>query len=210
MRNNKLLAMALPVAGILAGLVLYQQVCLGLRSEAATIREQQAVKEETLRRYIAVIAGRPELEKKRDALREALKAARIRLIEGEPVSLASAALQEAVKGIVTGRGGSVSSERTGKPEDMVNPSYPNAADRTGNTGKGKGAVKGEGSRFQVITVSLDATVPDTASLSDILYQIETRTPMLVVKELDARVRNFKEPRELSVKLDVSGLYGGGK
>jgi hypothetical protein len=45
-------------------------------------------------------------------------------------------------------------------------------------------------------------------LSDVLYAIETRTPHFIVKEVDVRVRNFREPRELMVKLRVSALTIG--
>ena len=59
-----------------------------------------------------------------------------------------------------------------------------------------------------ITVSIDAVLPDTAALSEILYSIETRTPYLIVKELDTRVRNPREPKDLMVKMDISALTGG--
>jgi hypothetical protein len=51
-------------------------------------------------------------------------------------------------------------------------------------------------------------LPDTRALEDILFSIESRTPYLVVKELDTRVRNFRDPRDLLIKLDVSALTGG--
>ena len=60
-------------------------------------------------------------------------------------------------------------------------------------------------KFTLITVSMDITLPDVRALADILYAIETRTPYLVVKELDVRVSNFKEPKALAAKLDVSAL-----
>jgi len=84
-----------------------------------------------------------------------------------------------VKGIVVGRGGTISSERVGKPEDLGN--------------------------FRIVNVSIDTLIPDTRALADILYSIETRTPYLIVKELDARVRNYQTPKELTVKLDVSAM-----
>jgi hypothetical protein len=57
-------------------------------------------------------------------------------------------------------------------------------------------------------VTVDAVLPDTRALADTLYAIETQTPYLAVRELDARIRNFREPRDLTVKLKVSGLTGG--
>jgi len=127
-------------------------------------------------------------------------------------SLASAALQDTIKGIVTNRGGTVSSVRVGKVEDIVY-QEPVAAEKPANGAKEKKAPslkkakpEGEG-KFKVINVSLDIVVPDPAALRDILFFIETRTPYLVVREVDSRVRNLKEPRELVVKLDVAALYG---
>ncbi len=64
------------------------------------------------------------------------------------------------------------------------------------------------SRFKFVSASFDFTAPDTGALRDIVFFVETRIPYLVIKELDCRVRNFREPRELMVKLDVSALYGG--
>ena len=57
----------------------------------------------------------------------------------------------------------------------------------------------------MITASVDTVLPDPRALRDILYSIETRTPYLTVKELDVRIRNYRDPRELVVKLDVSAL-----
>ncbi|MDH5769161.1 MAG: type II secretion system protein M, partial [Nitrospirota bacterium] len=63
-------------------------------------------------------------------------------------------------------------------------------------------------KFKVINISIDAVIPDPGALSEVLYSIETRTPYLIVKELDIRIRNYRDPRELMLKLDVSALYGG--
>jgi hypothetical protein len=167
---------------ILTGLLIYQYGYLRVRSELATIKEEQAIKTRTLEKYINLISEKPSLEERLTSLKEARKADDSKLIEGQTPSLAAAQLQEIVKSTITGRGGTISSERVGKPED-----------------RGK---------FKVISVSVDAVIPDARALSEILYSIETRTPYLVIKELDARVRNYRDPRELMVKLDVSALTGG--
>jgi hypothetical protein len=209
-RNRKLLMLAVPIILILFSLVVYEYAYLGVKAEKASIRERRDTKMKTLNKYIAVIAERSDLEKQLAALKEQEKSLKAKLVDGEPVSLASANLQGMVKGIVTGRGGTITSERIGKAEDLEKPLLPPgtaATDAKGALGK-KTAKPPEGQKYQVLSVSIDATFPDAAALSDILYSIETRTPYLVVKELDARVRNFKEPRELMVKIDVTGLYGG--
>lgn len=179
MKRNRIVFLGIPLILILLCLVLYEYGYLRIQSEIASIKEEQALKMKTLEKYSALIAEKPQLEKELISLKEMRKAEDSKLIEGQTLSLAAATLQDMVKGIIVGRGGTISSERVGKPED-----------------RGK---------FKVISVSIDAVLPDARALSDILYSIETRTPYLVVKELDTRVRDYRNPKELMVKLDVSAL-----
>jgi hypothetical protein len=220
MRKNSTVKLAIPVIAVLLGMVLYQEVYLGFIGDVRSLREQQAVKVATLQKYMVVIAEKPDLEKKIAQLKEKVKNNNAKLIDGEPVSLASANLQETVKGIVTGRRGSISSERIIKAEEAVKHQAVAGNGVIQQVSATKDLLKGKAvaarksvredplNRFKIIGVSIDASLPDPAALSDILYAIETRTPTLVVKELDARVKNFKTPRELMVKIDVAGLYGG--
>jgi len=97
-------------------------------------------------------------------------------------AIAAANLQDSIKGIIAGRGGTINSERVEKPEAME--------------------------KFKVTNVVLDVAFPDVRALSDTLFAIETQTPYLVVKELDVRVRNYTDPKELIVKLEISALTGG--
>lgn len=182
MKKNSRLVIAVPLIAILLGLVIYQYGFLRVQTEVASIKETQDIKTKTLGKYLALISEKPQLEKKLSALKEQRKADDSKIIEAQTPSLAAATLQETVKGIVTGRGGTISSERVGKPEDL--------------------------GKFKVISISIDAVLPDARALADILYAIETRTPYLTVKELDTRIRNFTEQRELIVKLDVSALTAG--
>jgi hypothetical protein len=57
----------------------------------------------------------------------------------------------------------------------------------------------------MITVSLDSVIPNVEALGNILYSLETRTPFLSVKGLEVRIRNYRKPGELVIKLDVSAL-----
>jgi hypothetical protein len=179
MKKNKTLIITMPLMVILIGLIMYQYVYVKIQSGVASIKESQAIKTKTLEKYIAFIAEKPQLEAKLASLKETIKADDPKLIEGQTPSLAAATLQDMVKEIVTGKGGTISSERVGKPEDL--------------------------GKFKVISVSIDTVLPDARALSDILYSIETRTPYLTLKELDIRVRNFRDPRDLMVKLDVSAI-----
>jgi hypothetical protein len=167
---------------ILLAFVGYQYGYVTIHSELAGIKEARAMKTKILEKYIALVAEKPYLEKKLASLTEERKADDSKLIEGQTLSLAAATLQETVKGLITSRGGTISSERVGKPEDL--------------------------GKFKAISVTIDAVIPEARALSDILYSLETRTPYLVVKELDTRVRDFRNPRELMVKLDVSAMTAG--
>jgi hypothetical protein len=118
-----------------------------------------------------------------------------------------------VKSIISSRGGVISSERVGKEEDLAPvPGGPVKEEPKGTKGDKGPKVKKEKLeekiKYKVIHVSFDFTAPDTGALRDIIYFIETKIPYLVIKELDCRVRNFQQPRELMVKLDVSALFGG--
>ncbi|MCX5847555.1 MAG: type II secretion system protein GspM [Deltaproteobacteria bacterium] len=181
-KKSKILVVAIPLMIILLGAVIYQYGYLRAQTELTAMEDTRSVKSKTLEKYITLIADKPRIEEKLNALRETRKAENSKMIEGQTPSLAAAALQNTIKVMITARGGTISSERAEKPED---------------TGK-----------FKMITVTIDAVLPDTRALGDTLYAIETQTPYLVVRELDTRIRNFREPRDLIVKLKVSGLTGG--
>ena len=182
MRKSKILIVSIPLMIVLVVLLTYQYGYLRIQSEITSIKEEHAIKARTLEKYINLISEKPHLEKKLASLRDARKADDSKLIEGQTPSLAAAQLQEMVKTTITGRGGTISSERVGKPEDL--------------------------GKFKVISVSVDAVIPESRALSEIIYSIETRTPYLIVKELDIRVRNYRDPRDLMVKLDVEAITAG--
>lgn|SRR4030042_313751 len=182
MKRNKTLIITVPLMVILLGLFMYNYVYLRVRTDIASLKEEQSIKTKTLEKYINLISEKPQLEKKIASLKESRKADESKLIEGQTPSLAAASLQDMVKEIITGRGGTISSERVGKPEDL--------------------------GKFKIISVSIDTGLPDSRALSEILYSIETRTPYLTIKELDTRVRNYRDPRELMIKLDVAAITAG--
>lgn len=213
MSKSKILLAAVPLIVLLLGGLIYEYGYLRIQEDLAGIQEEQAAKSRTLKKALAIIAEKPELEKRLKALRDLRQADNAKLMGGEMPSLASASLQDTIKGIVTNRGGTVSSARVGKVEDIIyqepgtEKATPEIRERKAPADK-KGAKPEGAGKFKIINVSLDIVVPDPAALRDILYFIETRTPFLVVREVDSRVRNMKEPRELVVRLDVAALYGG--
>lgn len=179
MQKNRLLFWAVPLMIALLLLVVYKYAYRDIRAGMSAVREEQEIKIKLLQKYMGLIAQRPQAEKQISLLKAERKTDDLKLIAGQTPSLAAATLQEIVKGIVVEKGGTISSERVDKPED-----------------RGK---------FRIITISMDAVLPDTAALSEILYSLETRTPYLIVKELDTRVKNIREPKELLVKMDISAL-----
>jgi len=180
--KSSMLFVAIPVMMVLFGVTVYEYGYLRVQSEISDMEDAVSTKAKTLAKYKALIAQKPRIEEKLAALREARKTESSKTIEGQTPSIAAASLQDMVKGMVTARGGSIVSERAEKPE-----------------GSGK---------FRIITVTIEAVLPDTRALADTLYVIETQSPYLVVRELDTRIRAFKDPRDLTVKLKVSGLMEG--
>jgi hypothetical protein len=180
--KSNILLIAIPFMIILLGAVIYEYGYLRVQSELIEREDAASVELKTLKKYMALIADKPRIEAKLTALKEVRKAENSKLIEGQTPSVAAAALQSTVDVLITSRGGTISSERVEKLE--------------------------EAGKFKIITVTVDAVLPDTKALSDTLHAIETQSPSLVVRELDARIRNFREPRDLTVKLKVSGLTGG--
>lgn len=178
-RSSRLLTFAIPVVVILGIAAFYEYGYLRVQEEVSATREAEAVKSKTLEKYVTLIAQKPEFEKQLASVKDQRKAEDRKIIEGQTPSLAAAALQNTVKSLITGKSGTISSERVEKPEVL--------------------------GKFNVVSVSIDAVLPDAKALSDVLYAIETQTPYLVVKELDTRIRNINDPRELTVRLKVAAL-----
>lgn len=216
MRTSKLRKIALPLIALLLAMVVYEYGYLRISTELEELRQRQAVRMKMLNRSVELISKTPELEKELAVLKEDFKLRQSSLIAGESISIGNANLQGIVKGIVTERGGIISSERIAASEDLVQ-SPTDTKKRILNevgTPKQKTNVgsqqpkQPESSRLKILNVSIDAGLPDTAALSDMLYSLETRTPYLAIKELDVRVKNLNQSRELLIRLNVSGLYGG--
>jgi hypothetical protein len=181
-KNNRFLFVAVPLAIILMGLTIYEYGYQTVQSEIGSAKEMEFEKQKILKKYLTQIADKPGLEAKLVQLQTARKRDGVKMIEGETPAVAAASLQTMVNNLITFQGGTVASERIEKPEEWE--------------------------KFQIITMTVDATMPDVRALSDTLYAIETQTPYLVVRELDSMVRNYQTPKELTVKLKLSALTGG--
>ena len=177
--KSKLIFWLIPFLVILLGFAFYDYVYLSIQNEVQVLEDLKESKEKTLEKTISAIHQKEALEQRINALKESRKSRETTTIEGQTPSVAAANLQNMVKGIITGKGGTISSEKSEKSEDL--------------------------SHFKVITVSVDAILPETKALSEILYLFETYPVSLIIRELDVRVRNVREPRELAVKLKVSAM-----
>lgn len=183
-RCDRFLLVAVPIALILLGLTIYKYGFLRVVAEMNTVAESEAMKTATLEKYVRLIAEKPELEKKIAALQEVRKAEGTKLVEGKTPALAAAALQNIVKQKIMSSGGTVLSERAERPEEL-----------------GVGNLK-------TISVSFEATEPDSGALTKMLYATETSTPFLIVRELECRIMDWREPKQLSVRLKISALTSG--
>jgi hypothetical protein len=182
MQKKGKILIAIPLALILFGLTVYKYGYLGVKSDIAASEEAFIEKKKILRKYLTLIATKPRLEKQFAALQEARVAENAKIIEGQTPSIASAVLQKTVNNVLTARGGTISSERIEKPQDL--------------------------GKFKIINVAVDVVLPDIRSLSDALFALETQTPSLVVRDLDVTIRNFQTPKELMIRLKLSALTGG--
>jgi hypothetical protein len=181
-QRSSILRIAAPLIFVLLCWAGYEYGYKSVEDQMTGIKEMQRTKIKTLQKYMNIIAEKPGLEARLAALKEKRTADQSKIIEATTPSLAANTLVDTVKTIVTGKGGSITSERAEKPDDL--------------------------GKFKIVNVAMDVVLPDARALSDVIYGIETRTPYIVVKELDSRVRNFREPREIMVKLRVAALTGG--
>jgi hypothetical protein len=181
-KSSKILFWLLPIAVILSGLAFYEYIYVAIQAEMQSIEEVRELKQKTLEKYVNTITQKGALESRINALKESRKSEESRMVEGQTPSVAAANLQNMIKGIIAEKGGTISSERVEKPEDFR--------------------------RLKVITVSVDTLLPETKALHDILYLFETHPMTLLMRELDVRVRNMREPRELMVKFKISAMNIG--
>jgi len=180
--NSPLLKIVLPITVILLGFFIYDYGYRSLVAEEASLAESRAVKRKSLEKYVTMVAQKPLFEKRITELKEIRKGEANKIFDGQTPALASAALQNALKNMIAERGGTIISERVEKPEDF--------------------------GKLKIIAVTVDAILPDARALMEALYALETQHPDIVMRELDTRVRNFREPKELTVRVTAAAIAGG--
>jgi len=179
---SRLMAFSLPATAVLLGVVVYQYGYVGLKSDLSALEDLRAAKSETLERHIRMISQKPQMEEALASLKEAEKATRSNIIDAPTPASAAAVLQNAVKGMIAARGGTISCEQVDKPEPA--------------------------GKFVLVGAGFDAVLPDIRALSDTLLAVETHTPYFVIRDLDVRTKNYREPKELIVRLRVAALAVG--
>lgn len=181
-QRSRILKLAAPLIFVLLCVTAYEYGYERVSEQMAAIKDMERTKIKTLQKYMSIISEKPSLEASLTELKDKRREGDSKIIDAQTPSLAANTLVDTVKTIITGKGGSITSERAEKPEDL--------------------------GKFKIVNVAMDVVLPDARALSDVIYGIETRTPYIVIKEMDSRVRNFREPRELMVKLRVAALTGG--
>jgi Tfp pilus assembly protein PilO len=179
MWQNKRLLIGIALALVLTLLVVYQYGYSYLRSNMEMLQEERELKLKTIQKYRKILSVSEGIDKELAELRKTLQEEELRLIPGETPALASANLQERIKNLITSNKGRIRSERVEKTKAY--------------------------GPYKEISVSLDAEFDSIEHLSDVLYSIEAGTPFMVIKELNIRLRNYRYPGSLIVRLKVSGL-----
>lgn len=181
-RKSKFLIISIPLIIILAAGIIYEYGIMSIREEISSAKELKMFKIKTLQKYMEAIAQKPNLEKQILALKDTRKSEDIKIIAARTTAIAAASLQNSVKVIITGRSGTINSEKIEKSEEL--------------------------GKLKITSIVLDAVFPNIRALSDTLLAMETHTPYLVVRELDVRARNYTDPKDLIVKLKIAALTGG--
>lgn len=179
LKENKKLFVGILLILILSVAVLYQYGYGTYKGRLESLKEEREILEKTLTKYQRVIKESTGLKEELNTLQSILKDEELKLLSGETPALASASLQSMVKEIISSEGATIRSERVEKTE------------------------KKDG--FRIVSVSIDLSVPSITELSNIIYNIESRTPYMVIKEMNIRVRNYRRPGQLTVRLKISGI-----
>ncbi|GBE02186.1 general secretion pathway protein M [bacterium BMS3Bbin06] len=179
MTTNRRRLIGIILIALLSIAVFYQYGVSGLRERNRNLREEKEIKIRTLTKYRALLSQEEALRKEVNELRSLVKDEELKLLSGDTPALASASLQGMVKRIITDAGATIRSERVERTE--------------------------EHDGYRVVSVSVDLNVKSIAELSNIIYNIESRTPYMVMREMSIRVRNYRRPSGLTVRLKISGL-----
>ena len=159
--------------------LLYDYAYIPFLEKSRQVHDEIEMKVWMLNKYLDIQDGLDELEKKYDEIIKARKEVNAKMLKGKTSSLAGAELQNIIKDIIKAKEGSITSERINNAED-------------------RGGIK-------VVSVRLDAELKNTSTLHEILYEMASRTPTIVIDNLEIRVRNVMTPGPVQIQLQVSAL-----
>jgi hypothetical protein len=86
MRKSRIILFSISVLIILSLFLLYERYA-AVQKDLSLIRDEEALKERVLGKYMSLIAEKPDLDKRIAALREMRKTEDAKLMEGQTVSL---------------------------------------------------------------------------------------------------------------------------
>ena len=159
--------------------MLYDYVYVPFIEKQRLVHDEIEMKAWMLNKYLTIEAGLDGLKNQYDELKQERKKVNSQMLKGKTSSLAGAELQNIIKDIIKSKDGSITSERI-------------------NTTEERGGVK-------VVSVRLDAELSNPSTLYEIMYEMASRTPTIIIDQLEVRVRNVRKPGPVRVQLQVSAL-----
>jgi hypothetical protein len=176
-RKKKIIAITVVV--LLSFLLAYDNFYKDLQQKKEAIEQARSLKVKTLKKYKTIVAQKSEIEKENGNNKALLAQVKNYVIQAKTPALAGADLQSMVQPIITARGGNVTRTNV-KPGENIPP-------------------------FQTITLEIDTTMPNVSVLNDVLYEIETRKPLLEIRKIDVRGINFMNPVDLFVNIEIAAI-----
>lgn len=177
--DSKKKVISIVAIGVLVVLLVIDNMYSMLNEKKQEIEEIKEAKSNTLSKYKSAITRSKDLAKDKEEIEKKAKEISTYIIKAETDALAAAQMQTAIKQIIKAYGGNVRRMNVKKTEKM--PPY------------------------QIVIIDVDASIPNITVLNDIVYDIEIKKPVLVMKNLDIKIVNYANPVVLSVNFDISGL-----
>jgi hypothetical protein len=180
MKNKSLvLQLGMLAAPVLLFFILQDYAYTPLQKQQAAFQEDIIVQRKLLAKYLGIIEQKPKYEEAYRGFERLKQTVETQILNSKTESLAKAELQKTVKDIVTGKGGVIVSERAEKTEDKDG--------------------------FKLLNVRIDADLATPAMVDEILYEIASSAPVMIVDLLEIRVNNIRQPGPVKLTLSVSAL-----
>ncbi len=177
--KNKKLTIGITLICILFFLLIYDYGYKGISSLRSELTDEIDLKLRTIEKFNSLIQKRDFYKKELTEIKVSSKKINKIVIKAKTPALAAANIQNTIKSIVTGKGGTITKTRVRNTDDIP--------------------------PFKIINVEVDATIPDIQSLTNTIYEIEGKEKGLILKGFDTRVKNHRRPGKLSVKLHIAAL-----